>query len=245
MAAILRVRDEAGEIYEIPALVGPPGPRGSKGDRGEPGEPGITPIKGENYWTPADKQEIVDEVLRKVPQDDWNQNDPNAPDYIKNRPFRAGEIVVWEEQTVATEDSGDGIVSDYFPDVVLEAGKTYYVTLNGTVYECVAEAMDEENTAPGHAAMGNGDLLDGYFPGHGIVNTDAPFAIAYEPGNGTLLFTEKEGTYTLKVTSTGGVVIDPVYQEAIKAVLPTVEMVATLEDGTKQTIKLYGEAVQE
>lgn len=225
------------------------GPQGEQGIQGETGpagadgKDGVTPTRGVDYWTDADKQEIVDEVLRKVPQDDWNQNNPNAPDYIKNRPFRAGEIVVLEEQTVATEDSCDGIVSDYFPDVVLEDGKTYYVTLNGTVYECVAEAMDEENTAPGLAAMGNGDLLDWYFPGHGIVNTDAPFAISYEPGNGTLLFTEKEGTYTLKVTSTGGVVIDPAYQEAIKTFLPTVELVATMDDGTKQTIKLYGEAV--
>lgn len=225
-------------------LKGGKGDKGDKGDRGKPGEPGVTPVKGEDYWTDADKQEIVDEVLSEVPQDDWEQSNPAAPDYIKNRPFRSGEIVVLEEQTVTTEYSEDeGNYSDDLPNVVLEAGKKYFVAFNGIVYECVAESMSEEEGHGENVALGNGELLDWFFPGHGIANMDAPFAISYEPDYRTLLVTEEEGTYTIKVTSTGGVVVDPAYQEAIKALLPTVELVATMDDGTKQTLKLYGEAV--
>ena len=47
-----------------------------KGDRGEPGLPGetgpqgadgYTPVKGTDYWTETDKQEIINEVLAALP----------------------------------------------------------------------------------------------------------------------------------------------------------------------------------
>ena len=49
MTATLKLRDEDGNIYEIPALVGK---KGDKGDTGEQGEQGIQGPKGEQrrYW---------------------------------------------------------------------------------------------------------------------------------------------------------------------------------------------------
>lgn len=65
---------------------GPQGPQGPKGDTGPQGEPGPagkdgidgatgpagkdgkTPIKGVDYWTESDKQEIVQDVLEALPQ---------------------------------------------------------------------------------------------------------------------------------------------------------------------------------
>ena len=38
-----------------------------KGKDGKPGKDGYTPVRGEDYWTETDKQEIVEEVLEKVP----------------------------------------------------------------------------------------------------------------------------------------------------------------------------------
>lgn len=77
MSVNVRVWDEDNNRYEdIPYL------------RGTPGK---TPVKGVDYWTAADKEEIVQEVLNEVPNTtslatpDWHQNDPTAPDYIKNR----------------------------------------------------------------------------------------------------------------------------------------------------------------
>jgi hypothetical protein len=43
------------------------GAKGDKGDKGDPGADGKTPVRGVDYWTSADKQEIVDEVLENVP----------------------------------------------------------------------------------------------------------------------------------------------------------------------------------
>lgn len=41
--------------------------RGDKGDPGTPGAAGHTPVKGTDYWTAADKQEIVNNVLAALP----------------------------------------------------------------------------------------------------------------------------------------------------------------------------------
>lgn len=46
---------------------GETGPQGPKGDPGTPGAAGHTPVKGTDYWTAADKQEIVRDVLAVLP----------------------------------------------------------------------------------------------------------------------------------------------------------------------------------
>ena len=49
---------------------GEPGKKGEKGDpgeKGEPGEPGVTPVVGVDYWTEADRAEIVQDVLAALP----------------------------------------------------------------------------------------------------------------------------------------------------------------------------------
>ena len=46
----------------IQGEVGPQGPKGDKGDKGDPGEAGHTPIKGTDYWTEADKAEIIADI---------------------------------------------------------------------------------------------------------------------------------------------------------------------------------------
>ena len=46
------------------SLVGPQGPKG------DPGEPGLTPVKGEDYFTEADKVEMTERVLEEMPEID-------------------------------------------------------------------------------------------------------------------------------------------------------------------------------
>jgi hypothetical protein len=73
--AILRVKDAEGNIYDIPAI------KGEKGDKGEDGTMvfedltpeqkeslrGYTPQRGVDYWTPADKEQMVRDVLNALP----------------------------------------------------------------------------------------------------------------------------------------------------------------------------------
>ena len=39
----------------------------SRGEKGDPGTDGYTPVKGTDYWTDADKTEIVNAVLAALP----------------------------------------------------------------------------------------------------------------------------------------------------------------------------------
>ena len=41
--------------------------RGATGAKGDPGTPGKTPVRGTDYWTVADKQEIVNSVIAALP----------------------------------------------------------------------------------------------------------------------------------------------------------------------------------
>ena len=43
------------------------GGKGDPGEKGEPGAPGKTPVRGTDYWTAADKQEIVNSVIAALP----------------------------------------------------------------------------------------------------------------------------------------------------------------------------------
>lgn len=50
-----------------PGAAGPAGAPGKDGAPGAPGKDGHTPVKGTDYWTAADKQEIVNDVLAALP----------------------------------------------------------------------------------------------------------------------------------------------------------------------------------
>ena len=43
------------------------GDKGEQGSQGERGTDGKTPIKGTDYWTEADKAEIVQSVIEELP----------------------------------------------------------------------------------------------------------------------------------------------------------------------------------
>ena len=82
---ILKIRNDANSPWtDIVALVGPAGPQGEigpvgpvgpagpqgerglqgiQGQTGPVGPAGYTPIRGTDYWTDADKQEIINAVI--------------------------------------------------------------------------------------------------------------------------------------------------------------------------------------
>ena len=47
-------------------IQGSQGLQGEKGEKGDAGKDGKTPVKGTDYWTAADKQSIVDDVLSSI-----------------------------------------------------------------------------------------------------------------------------------------------------------------------------------
>ena len=108
---------------------------------------------------------------------DYNQNNPTASDYIKNRPFYTGEMVQTEvipEQTYTLSSDGSFTVyvdeSGTYPHS-LEDGKNYTVVYNGTTYEFtssnyrgltyvgdIGPLRGEEATVPFVIAASNGVL---------------------------------------------------------------------------------------
>lgn len=60
-------------IQGAQGIQGPEGPKGEQGNQGvqgPQGPAGKTPEKGVDYWTPEDKQEIINDVLPKVTDED-------------------------------------------------------------------------------------------------------------------------------------------------------------------------------
>ena len=87
---------------------------------------------------------------------DWNENDPTADGYIKNRPFYTGDpvekVLLGETSVEIAEDGGNVQISNV---PMFDIGTTYYVTFNGVEYECVAYGMWEA------IVVGNGAIAGG------------------------------------------------------------------------------------
>lgn len=155
-------------------------------------------------------EEYVDNALAEfVPgeggggsvQSDYNQNDSEAADYIKNRPFYMGDLVEIElvpEETFTIEE-GYIQISD---NVTFVDGKTYIVTFNGEQYECVAWTGEEA------VCIGNGNIYGGEGMGD-----DVPFSCdSYNDGS-CYLNAPSNGSYSIKITTIEQeiVKIDPKY----------------------------------
>lgn len=99
------------------------------------------------YQTAAEVEATVEEAISNVDfpsgggaQADWNQNDPDAPDYVKNRPFwtiGTKETVLIEETTAEwTSEGEEGMLA--FAPIAINVGETYIVMFDNVRYECVA-----------------------------------------------------------------------------------------------------------
>lgn len=78
----LKIKDESGNWNSIAAIKGDKGDKGDqgiqgiqgetgapgpKGDKGDTGADGHTPVKGTDYFTESDKQELVTAVIAALP----------------------------------------------------------------------------------------------------------------------------------------------------------------------------------
>lgn len=111
-------------------------------------------VKTVNGIGPDESGNIVVEIPEPV-QPDWNQNDPTAADYVKNRTHYDGEITAQAFITDMTYDFTDG---SYYPEDItlpMSNGEQYVITWDGVVYERTAV-----NTGAGVCYVGNGSAWD-------------------------------------------------------------------------------------
>lgn len=90
----------------------------------------------------------------KQQQADWNQNDENAPDYIKNRICKDGDLLV--EETTDNNMS----VNKYSNSFTLEDGQTYFISCsNGVVSMKKAVAVDDGTISMSLSLVVGGGVL--------------------------------------------------------------------------------------
>lgn len=132
----------------------------------------------------------------------WDQNDPTADDYIKNRPFytKVENKVILPETTITVEAAYQTIDDPFY--IPLTKGVTYTVVFNGNVYKCVAkETYDNEPFIGNSSILGWNDNKD----------TGEPFFIDVlymQSGDGQELTfsTNVAGTHTISIFETQEVI---------------------------------------
>lgn len=136
---------------------------------------------------------------------DWNQNDPTADDYIKNRPFYTDEndkTVNVPEQKITIPSKIPYFAQLFLPELIeFVVGQTYEVKWDDETYSCVAFDLN------GISAIGNqGVFGDG-------TDTGEPFIMMISKAEGfeRVFAPEAIGTHTVEVTTTKVVKLDKKY----------------------------------
>lgn len=127
-------------------------------------------------------------------QPDWNQNDDTQPDYVKNRPFYAGdhvETVLVEESTVSFSFSkNEGLYTAQVQSTfVATVGETYKVSWDGAAYECTCAEFS------GQATIGNLSIA-----GVGS-DTGEPFLVVVSNSGGIKIATaDTSASHTISIS---------------------------------------------
>lgn len=136
-----------------------------------------------------DEKFIPDTIARKTDvleqvNADWNQNGPDAKDYIKNRPFyesgEVGKIVAVKYGLVFTENDGKYISNSFFPDDI----NIFKSFADGAKFKVVLGDRKFVSTKQGYY-IGNGNLYYSVEP-----DTGEPFCIIVKTTGMTIYTTE-------------------------------------------------------
>lgn len=133
----------------------------------------------------------------------WEQNDPTADDYIKNRPFYTDDskkVVIVPNQQITFSDYGARLALSEVIEFVV--GQSYEVKWDDVNYTCVAWDFN------GIGAIGNQRLMDR------PIDTGEPFIIMISKaeGMGAIQSLTTTGTHTVEVTASAKIVkIDQKY----------------------------------
>lgn len=168
---------------------------------------------------------IIDKKAEGV---DWNESDPAASGYIRNRPFFEGlEEINIIDKTFTFNSDGYCEFDDLTPNYFLEKGEIYTVIWHGVEYECVAY-----DDGYGDVCIGNQEIatiVDEWTWDEKIVSDEPFFISTCEPDNWMCIYAT-EGTYTCVVIGKTSIIhkIDEKY-------LPEIEIGEGASIGIKGT----------
>lgn len=131
----------------------------------------------------------------------WEQNDPTADDYIKNRPFYTDDsekVVIVPNQQITFSDNMELLALSEIIEFVV--GQSYEVKWDDVNYTCNAWYCN------GIGVIGNRGLFDG------SIGTGEPFIVMISEAEGIgVINSLTPGTHTVEVTSAKIVKIDKKY----------------------------------
>ena len=104
---------------------------GSMSEKGAPGKDGKTPVKGVDYWTEADKTEIIKEAMSYP---DYAENDPTSKSYIKNRPG-GYDIIQKDKEICSIPETPEDDIIPLQDAYAFEEGAQYFVSFNGGEFQ--------------------------------------------------------------------------------------------------------------
>ena len=159
----------------------------------------------------------------------WNENDPEADGYIKNRPFYTKNVRETLVDNVSIEiiEKGNPSVNMLTIDNIIE-GQTYNVIWDGTEYNCVAYIAE----GPNSPSIGNG-AISNVGGGNG-----EPFFITIF--NGKLLLFAEVGTHTISIAK-NSIEVKKIPKEYLPEEIPNINLVNGSAEGSLRTI---GSAVE-
>ena len=167
---------EQGETGEV----GPQGPQGPQGEKGDTGPQGPQGEKGDTgpQGPQGEKGEQGETGPQGPPGDgggvqpDWNQNDPDALDHVKNRThYFEKRVFLKKSQATSYTHSSFGAMWLIEEAPYLVVGEHYTVVYNGVSFDCVCQTAPAGfTTDPDAVAMGNFSVAGGE-------NTGEPFAM--------------------------------------------------------------------
>ena len=187
--------------------------------------------------------DLLSAMCGKIKKPDWNQNDSTAADYVKNRPFYTGdpvETVLVEESTVPFTEFSGGIYQGKFSSTFYpKIGKTYKVSWDGTLYECICTSMQDSGSVIG-GVIGNASII-----GSGS-DSGEPFLMIV-PGTGEIIIgsieTSDSHTFSISGLVPEIVKIDEKYlpdtvatEPEVAAVQTAAEAAQTAADKNKETL---------
>lgn len=133
-------------------------------------------------------------ILQKLKRfrGNWEQNDPTADDYIKNRPFYTGDPVetVLVEEITALFTEHNGVYRMKGPPIfVATVGETYKISWDSTVYKCTC--VDSS----GATIIGNLSIMDAGS------DTGESFLILVRNGIGIFIYTlDTSASHTFSIS---------------------------------------------
>jgi hypothetical protein len=99
-----------------------------RGPQGPAGQNGSTPVKGADYWTNADKAEIVSDVMDEIPTDYYNKTEIN--NLLSNLSAGLERIIVDElpttdinEQAIYMKRIDETILDNYYDEYLYIGGR--------------------------------------------------------------------------------------------------------------------------